>query len=68
MYVDINDHLFEIFHRNNETVMGDDKNNTQMNNKSNSKTRTTYKDWIKDMYGIRDIITGTWLTRIFSVI
>ena len=44
MYVDINDHLFEIFHRNNETVMGDDKNNTQMNNKSNSKTRTIYKD------------------------
>ena len=44
MDVDINDYSFEIFHRNNETVMGDDKNNTQMNNKSNSKTRTTYID------------------------
>ena len=31
MYIDINDHSFQIFHRNNETVMGDDENNKQIN-------------------------------------
>ena len=35
----INDNSFQIFHRNNKTVMRDDKNNTQMNNQSNGNQK-----------------------------
>ena len=35
MHNNVNDNSFQIFHRNNKTVMRDDENNTQMNNHSN---------------------------------